>query len=120
MFNKKPRNNMRRKRHLRIRKSLVGTALRPRLSVFRSNANMSAQLIDDVNGVTIASASTLEDICEDAIAGNIKGAEVVGKVLAERALEKNIKNVVFDRSGYLYHGRVKALADAARSAGLEF
>ena len=111
---------MRQKRHLRIRKSLVGTALRPRLSVFRSNSNISAQLIDDVNGVTLASASTLEDICDNKIAGNVKGAEVVGKTLAERAQEKNIKSVVFDRSGYLYHGRVKALADAARSAGLEF
>ncbi len=120
MINKKSRNSLRQKRHLRIRKSLVGTALRPRISVFRSNKNISAQLIDDVNGVTLASASTVEDFCDDSIAGNIKGAEAVGKELAERALKKDIKSVVFDRSGYLYHGRVKALAEAARAAGLEF
>ncbi len=120
MINKKSRNSMRQRRHLRIRRSLVGTALRPRLSVFRSNNNISAQLIDDVNGVTLASASTLEDICEDKNSGNAKGAEIVGKVIAERAVKKDIKSVIFDRSGYLYHGRVKALAEAARAAGLEF
>ncbi|MFH5881623.1 MAG: 50S ribosomal protein L18 [Candidatus Izemoplasmataceae bacterium] len=121
MINKKPRNTMRQKRHLRIRKTLVGTALRPRLSVFRSNKNISAQLIDDVNGITLVSASTVEkDFSEATNASNIKGAEVVGKLIAERALEKDIIKVVFDRSGYLYHGRVKALAESARAAGLEF
>ncbi len=118
MINKKSKNLMRQKRHLRIRKNLQGTAIRPRLSVYRSNTNMYAQLIDDVNGITLVSASSLED--KSGNAGNIKGAVNVGKLLAERALEKNIKQVVFDRSGYLYHGRVKALADAARDAGLEF
>ena len=118
MINKQSKNVMRQKRHLRIRKNLQGTAIRPRLSVYRSNTNMYAQLIDDVNGVTLVSASSLED--KSGNAGNIKGAATVGKILAERALEKNIKQVVFDRSGYLYHGRVKALADAARDAGLEF
>lgn len=120
MINKKSRNSMRQKRHLRIRKSLVGTALRPRLSVFRSNKNMSAQLIDDVNGVTLVSASTVEDFCKDADTSNVKGAELVGTEIAKRAIDKDIKTVVFDRSGYLYHGRVKALAEAARAAGLEF
>ena len=120
MINKKSRNSMRQKRHLRIRKSIVGTPLRPRLSVFRSNKNMSAQLIDDVNGLTLVSASTIENFCEDANAANKKGAELVGKVLAERAQEIKIKSVVFDRGGYLYHGRVKALADACRNNGLEF
>lgn len=121
MINKKPRNDMRKKRHLRIRKTLVGTALRPRLSVFRSNKHISAQLIDDVNGVTLVSASTVgNDQVEASLAGNVKGAEVIGKMIAEKALEKDIKKVVFDRSGYLYHGRVKALAESARAAGLEF
>ncbi len=120
MFKKKSRNTLRKKRHLRIRKSLVGTPLKPRLNIFRSNKNISAQVIDDVNGVTLVSASSLEDYCEKNDAGNVKGAGLVGEKLAERALEKDIKRVVFDRSGYLYHGRVKALAEAARKAGLEF
>ena len=120
MINKKNRNDMRKKRHLRIRKTITGTALRPRLSVYRSNKNISAQLIDDVNGVTLVSASSIETFCEATDARNVKGAEAVGKVLAERAIEKDIKKVVFDRSGYLYHGRVKALAESARAAGLEF
>ncbi len=120
MINKKTRNEMRKKRHLRIRKQLIGTALRPRLSVFRSHKNISAQLIDDVNGVTLASASSLESFCDSKDARTVEGAKLVGKQLAERAVEKDIKHVIFDRSGYLYHGRVKALADAAREAGLEF
>ncbi len=120
MFKKKARNTLRKKRHLRIRKSLIGTPLKPRLSVFRSNKNISAQLIDDVNGVTLVSASSLEDYCEATDARNVKGASLVGEKLAERAIEKDIKRVVFDRGGYLYHGRVKALAEAARKTGLEF
>ena len=114
------RTEARRKRHLRIRATLVGTPSRPRISVFRSAKNIYAQIIDDVNGVTLASASSVEKDNKLANGGNIDAASVVGKLLAERAIEKNIKSVVFDRSGYLYHGRVKALAEAAREAGLEF
>ena len=116
----KTRNEMRKKRHLRIRSRLVGTPLKPRLSVFRSAKHIYAQIIDDVNGVTLASASTTEKDNKLANGGNKEAAQVVGKLLAERALENKIEVVVFDRSGYLYHGRVKALADAARDAGLKF
>lgn len=118
MIKKTPRNQLRLNRHQRIRSKLHGTPERPRLSVFRSNTNIYAQIIDDVNGVTIASASSLKDVKKGA--GNVEGAKVVGKLIAERAKDKKITSVVFDRSGYLYHGRVKALADAAREAGLEF
>ena len=120
MINKTARNDLRKKRHLRIRTSLIGTPSRPRINVFRSAKNIYAQIIDDVNGVTLASASSVEKDNKLANGGNIEAAKVVGKLLAERATAKNIKSVVFDRSGYLYHGRVKALADAAREAGLEF
>ena len=116
----KTRNEMRQKRHLRIRASLVGTPARPRLSVFRSNKNIYAQIIDDVNGVTLASASSQEKDNKLAIGGNLEAAKAVGELVAKRALEKNLENVVFDRSGYLYHGRVKALAESARAAGLKF
>ena len=116
MINKKSSNKARQKRHLRIRKKISGTAQRPRLSVFRSNMNISAQLIDDVNGVTIVSASSLG--LENG--GNVDAAKEVGKMLAERAKAKGIDTVVFDRSGYLYHGRVAALAEGAREGGLEF
>ncbi len=119
MANNKTRNALRKKRHLRIRKNLVGTALRPRLSVFRSAKNISAQLIDDVNGVTLVSASTNEKE-NNIYGGNVESAKSVGTLIAERAAAKNLKSVIFDRSGYLYHGRVKALAEAARAAGLEF
>ncbi len=118
MINNISRNDARKKRHLRIRKTVVGTALRPRLSVYRSNKNIYAQLIDDVNGVTVVSASTVTLKSEHA--ATVKGATEVGQALAKAAVEKDIKAVVFDRSGYLYHGRVKALAEAAREAGLEF
>jgi large subunit ribosomal protein L18 len=118
MINNIPRNEQRQKRHLRIRKTVVGTALRPRLSVFRSNKNIYAQLIDDVNGVTLASASGVADKVKKA--GTVQGAAEVGKALAKKAKAQKITSVVFDRSGYLYHGRVKALAEAAREAGLEF
>jgi len=114
------KNQSRQKRHLRIRAGLTGTPSRPRLSVFRSASNIYAQLIDDVNGVTLVSASSVEKDNKLANGGNVEAAATVGKLLAERAVEKSIKSVVFDRSGYLYHGRVKALADAARAAGLEF
>ena len=120
MIKKKSRNIMRHKRHLRIRQNLVGTPSRPRLSVFRSSKNIYAQLIDDVNGVTLASASTVEKDSKVTKGGDTKAAATIGTLIAERALKLEITNVVFDRSGYLYHGRVKALAESARAAGLVF
>ncbi len=114
------RNSLRQKRHLRIRKRLVGTPNQPRLNVFRSNKQIYAQIIDDVNGVTLVSASSNEKDNKFANGGNIEAATKVGTLIAERALQNNITNVVFDRSGYIYHGRVKALAEAARAAGLVF
>ena len=119
MVSKIDKNAMRLKRHVRVRGKISGTPERPRLNVFRSNANIYAQIIDDVNGVTLASANTLEKEFEG-LTGNCEGAKKVGAVLAERAKAKGISEVVFDRGGHLYHGRVKALADAAREAGLVF
>ncbi|MBU0996757.1 MAG: 50S ribosomal protein L18 [Firmicutes bacterium] len=118
MFNPVNKNVQRTKRHFRIRATVKGTAARPRLNVFRSNKGIYCQLIDDIAGVTLAAASSLE--LKDVYGGNIEAAKAVGTLIAKKALEKNIKLVVFDRGGYLYHGRVKALADAAREAGLEF
>jgi len=120
MINKKTRNQMRKERHRRARRTLIGTPLRPRLSIHRSNKNIQAQIIDDVNGETLVSASTLEKDAVPASRGNKDGAKAVGETLAKRALEKEIDHVVFDRSGYRYHGRIRALAEAAREAGLEF
>jgi len=110
---------------LRQRKRISGSTARPRLSVFRSVEHIYAQVIDDLSGQTLASASSVEPQVKGAFAkdvrgGNIKGAEAVGRVIAERSIEKGIKRVVFDRSGFLYHGRIRAVADAARKAGLEF
>lgn len=119
MISKPDKNKLRLKRHRRIRGKISGTAERPRLSVFRSNKNIYAQLIDDVEGVTLASAST-NDKNISAEGSKMEQAAEVGKALAETAAKKNIKSVVFDRSGYLYHGRIQALADAARENGLEF
>ena len=110
---------MRLRRHTRVRGKISGTPECPRLNVFRSNANIYAQIIDDVNGVTLVSASTLEKDFEGAT-GNIEAAKKVGLVLAERAKAKGIEDVVFDRGGYLYHGRVAALAEGAREGGLDF
>lgn len=111
--------NRRKRIHMRIRKNIRGTAQRPRLSVFRSNRYIYAQLIDDINGVTLAQASSHEAAVENA--GNkTEQSTAVGKLLAERAKSANIENVIFDRGGYLYHGRVKALADGAREGGLKF
>ena len=110
---------MRLHRHVRVRGKVSGTPERPRLNVFRSNANIYAQLIDDVNGVTLVSANTLEKNFEGA-AGNCEAAKKVGITLAERAKAKGIEEVVFDRGGYVYHGRVAALADGAREGGLKF
>ena len=117
MIRKESKNDMRIKRHLKIRRTLSGTDVTPRLCVFRSNQAIYAQLIDDVKGVTIASSSSLELKLKN---NNLEAAAAVGKDIAEKAKKAKIKTVVFDRGGYLYHGRVKALADAARENGLEF
>ena len=119
MVSKIDKKAMRLKRHVRVRGKVSGTPKRPRLNVFRSNANIYAQLIDDVNGVTLVSANTLEKGFEGAT-GNAEAAKKVGTILAERAKEKGIEEVVFDRGGYVYHGRVAALAEGAREAGLKF
>ena len=114
------RNEMRKIRHTRIRENLSGTSERPRLCVFRSNANIEAQIIDDVKGVTLVSASSLEKELNLKNGGNVEAAKVIGAEIAKRAKKAKINTVVFDRGGYLYHGRVKALAEAAREGGLEF
>ena len=118
MINKLSKNIVRQRRHARVREKISGTELCPRLCVYRSNANIEAQVIDDVNKVTLAHASSVA--LKLANGGNVEAAATVGAVIAKVALEKNIKNVVFDRGGYAYHGRVKALAEAARKAGLVF
>ena len=122
MINKKDKNIDRLARHARVRKKISGTTERPRLDVYRSNSHIYAQVIDDTNGTTIAAASTMEADIAKAVAEMTKtdAAKEVGKVVAARAQEKGIKTVVFDRGGYLYTGRVQALAEAAREAGLEF
>jgi large subunit ribosomal protein L18 len=112
------RNVIRQRVHFRIRQKMQGTAERPRLNVYRSLNHIYAQVIDDAKGETLLSASSLA--AKVKIGGNVAAAKEVGKLVAERAIEKGIKRVVFDRGGYLYHGRIKALADAAREAGLEF
>ena len=114
----KNRADIRRGVHTRIRKKVSGTSERPRLAVFRSLNHIYAQVIDDVNGKTLAAASTTEKELKGTTGGNIEAAEKVGKSIAERALAAGVSNVVFDRGGYLYHGRVKALLDATREAGL--
>lgn len=120
MITKPGRNFSRKQRHARVRKKLTGTQDRPRLSVFRSNKHMYAQLIDDVNGFTLVSASTKDKELDVKQTSNVEAASKVGKLLAQRAKEKGLTSVVFDRAGYLYHGRVKALAEATREEGLEF
>ncbi|AUS07646.1 50S ribosomal protein L18 [Laceyella sacchari] len=122
MIRKEDRNKKRKKRHLRVRKRLFGTAERPRLNVFRSSNNIYAQLIDDTVGHTIASASTLdkEFQAKGVNGGTVEAARIVGEMIAKRAIDKGHKVVVFDRGGYLYHGRVKALAEGAREGGLDF
>ena len=116
MIRKTSKNVIRTRVHVRIRKKLRGTTERPRLAVFRSSGHIYAQVIDDTKGSTVVSANSLGQKS----GGNVAAAKEIGKQVAERATEKGIKKVVFDRGGYLYHGRVKALADAAREAGLEF
>ncbi|NLA78170.1 MAG: 50S ribosomal protein L18 [Erysipelothrix sp.] len=118
MLKKVDRNKQRIRRHARVRNKIFGTSERPRLNVFRSNTNISVQVIDDSKGTTLVSVSSTDLKLENG--GNIDAAKAVGKEIASRAKKAKIKQVVFDRGGYLYHGRVKALADAAREAGLEF
>lgn len=121
MIKKIDKNKQRLKKHLRVRRKISGTAEMPRLNVFRSNKNMYAQIIDDVKGVTLVSASTLdEDLKELAYGGNKDAAKAVGMSVAKKALAAGIEAVVFDRGGYVYTGRVKMLADGAREAGLKF
>ena len=119
MISKIDRKATRKRRHLRVRTKISGTAECPRLCVYRSNTNLYAQIIDDVAGVTIVSASTLDKAVKTKHA-NKEAAKEVGALIAKKAIEKNIKTVVFDRGGYIYHGVVKELAEAAREAGLEF
>ena len=119
MVSKKDSNKARLHRHRRVRGKISGTAERPRLNVFRSSNHIYAQLIDDDKGVTLASASTAEKGFEE-YGGNIEAAKKVGKTLAERAAAQNIENCVFDRGGYIYHGRVQGLAEGAREGGLKF
>ena len=119
MVSKGTKNAHRLKRQTRVLGKITVTPERPRLNVFRSNANIYAQIIDDVNGVTLVAANTLEKDFEGTT-GNIEAAKKVGQIVAQRALEKGINEVVFDRNGYLYHGRVAALAEGAREAGLKF
>jgi large subunit ribosomal protein L18 len=119
------KDDRRRRIQLRQRKRIAGTPERPRLSVFRSVSHIYAQVIDDLSGRTLVAASSIDPSLKGTFSkgiggGNIKGAEAVGKAIAERSIEKGIKRVVFDRSGFLYHGRIRAVADAARKAGLEF
>jgi large subunit ribosomal protein L18 len=119
------KNDRRVRIQLRQRKRIAGTSARPRLSVFRSVAHIYAQVIDDMTGQTLVAASSVDPalkagFAKDVRGGNVKGAEAIGQAIAERSIEKGIKRVVFDRSGFLYHGRIRAVADAARKAGLEF
>jgi large subunit ribosomal protein L18 len=120
MIHKISKDETRRLVHGRIRRRLRGTSERPRLAVFRSLKHIYAQVIDDMQGRTLAAASSAEKNSKVGGGGNLQGAKSVGRLIAERAKEKGIQRVVFDRGGYLYHGRVKALADAAREGGLEF
>ena len=122
MIKKTSRSEVREKKHKRMRGHLSGTAECPRLAVFRSNKHMYAQIVDDVAGKTLVAASTLQADVREGLqyTDNVEAAAKVGKVIGEKALEAGIKNVVFDRGGFLYHGKIQALADAAREAGLEF
>ena len=118
MISKNDKNVSRKRRHARVRSKISGTPECPRLCVYRSNKNIEAQIIDDVNGVTLVSSSSMSLKLENG--SNIEAAAAVGKDIAEKALAKKLETIVFDRSGYIYHGRVKALAEAAREAGLKF
>lgn len=122
MITKADKNKARKKRHLRVRNKIQGTPQRPRLNVFRSGKHIYCQVIDDTKGITIASASSLDKELKDKISngGNVESAKLVGELIAKRAKDNGISKVVFDRGGYIYHGRIKALAEASREAGLEF
>jgi len=120
MIKKESRNVARQARHTRVRNKVSGTTETPRLNVYRSNSNIFAQIIDDTKGVTLVSASSIDKELKLENGSNVEAATKVGELLAKRAKDKKIKQVIFDRGGYLYHGRVKALADAARANGLEF
>ena len=119
MVNKADKNQARLRRHKRVRGKVMGTATRPRMNVFRSRSNIYAQIIDDVKGTTLVSASSVEKDFKD-YGGNKEAAKKVGQIIAKRALKKKIKDVVFDRGGYIFHGRVKELAEGAREGGLNF
>ena len=120
MINKIDKNEIRKRKHLRVRKTVSGTTERPRLCVYRSNSHIYAQIIDDTTGTTLAAASSLDKDVKTENGSNIEAAKEVGKLIASRAQDKKITEVVFDRGGYVYHGRVAALAEAAREAGLQF
>ncbi len=122
MINKESKNSRRKNRHLRVRKKVTGTPERPRLSIYRSLSNMYAQIIDDKTGKTLVAASTLDKDIKEAIkyGGNKEAAKAVGQSVAKKAQAKDINNVVFDRGGYIYHGRIKEVAEGAREAGLQF
>lgn len=120
MFSKQNKSEARQKRHLRVRKKISGTPERPRLAVYRSEKNIYAQIIDDVNANTLVSASSLDKDFSLKIGSNKEAAKVVGEEIAKKALAKGIKQVVFDKGGYIYHGRIKELAESAREVGLEF
>ena len=122
MLKKIKRNEMRKQRHERVRQKVYGTPERPRINVYRSNSHIYAQVIDDLGGHTIVSASTLDKELKDKLSSthNKEAARLVGELVGKRALDKGIKEVVFDRGGYIYHGRIKELAEGAREAGLKF
>lgn len=122
MINKIDKNAIRQRKHARVRKKIIGTSERPRICVFRSLSHIYVQIIDDVNGNTLVSASSLDSEIKDQVksTGNCETAKLVGALIAKRALDKKIEEVVFDRGGYLYHGRIAALAEGAREAGLKF
>ncbi|MCH4153638.1 MAG: 50S ribosomal protein L18 [Saccharofermentans sp.] len=122
MIGKIDKNKIRVRKHVRVRKKISGTTDCPRLCVYRSNSHIYAQVIDDTTGTTLASASSLDKEIKGSVANgsNVEAASAVGKLVAERAIAKEVKDVVFDRGGYMYHGRVQALAEAARTAGLNF
>lgn len=122
MIGRQDKNLARKRRHLRIRKRVTGTESRPRMGVFRSQKHIYAQLIDDTKGITVAAASSVDPELREKLGfgATVEAAKAVGRLVAERALAKGIEEIVFDRSGYIYHGRIAALADAAREAGLRF
>ena len=122
MLKKPSKNSLRKKRHMRLRNKISGSAERPRLNVYRSSGHIYAQVIDDTKGITLVSASSMEDSIKEQVksTGSKEAAALVGKMVGDRAKEKGIESITFDRGGYIYHGRVKALAEGVREAGLKF